>query len=47
MTKDLSYPIGQFRNPDGLNRTEFDIAVATLSTQPARLRAALDGLSDA
>ena len=47
MTTDLSYPIGQFQRPASLTPAQFDTAVATLTTQPARLRAALHGLTDA
>ena len=47
MTSDLSYPIGKFARPASLTSAEFDAAVATLSTQPARLRAAVNGLTDA
>ena len=47
MTEALSYPIGKFQNPASLTSDEFDKAVATMSTQPTRLRAAVSGLTDA
>lgn len=46
MTDNLSYPIGKFQRPASLTSAEFDKAVATLSTQPARLRAAVRDLTD-
>ena len=47
MTTDLSYPIGKFQRPASLTSAEFDAAVATLTTQPARLRQVVHDLNDA
>ncbi|MBC8087976.1 MAG: putative metal-dependent hydrolase [Phycisphaerae bacterium] len=47
MTEDLSFPIGKFKRPAALNAAEFGTAVDALTSQPDRLRMAVDGLSDA
>jgi uncharacterized damage-inducible protein DinB len=46
MTTDLSYPIGRFQRPASLSESEFQEALARLSTQVARFRAAVAGLND-
>ncbi|MEO7359055.1 MAG: YfiT family bacillithiol transferase [Gemmatimonadaceae bacterium] len=47
MPIDLSFPTGKFQRSASLTSAEFDAAVATLATQPARLRAAVRDLTDA
>lgn len=47
MTEDLSYPIGKFARPATLSADEFGAAVASLTSQPDRLRMVVEGLSDA
>ncbi|MGV3711311.1 MAG: YfiT family bacillithiol transferase [Gemmatimonas sp.] len=47
MSTDLSYPIGRFQRPASLSDSEFQEALSRLSTQVARFRAAVAGLSDA
>lgn len=47
MTDDLRYPIGRAPRPDSLTASEFDAAVARMTTQADRLREAVNGLSDA
>lgn len=42
-----SYPIGEFRLPGTLTPDERREAVASIEAAPAKLRAAVDGLSDA
>lgn len=46
MPEDLSFPIGKFNNPPSLNETEWQGAIDTMASQPARFRAALRGLTD-
>lgn len=47
MTDDLRFPIGKFERAASLNANEFNTAIDTLTSQADRLRAAVDGLSDA
>lgn len=47
MSEDLSYPIGKFTRPETLDTETFNACVERLAAQPAGLRAAVDGLSDA
>lgn len=47
MSEDLSYPIGKFQRPASLSASEFDAAIGRLTSQADRLRAVVDGLSDA
>jgi hypothetical protein len=44
---DLRYPVGQFRFPESVSAQELETFVAQISEAPARLRAAVSGLSDA
>lgn len=46
MSDDLSYPIGKFQRPASLNDATFAEELGRLETQAARLKMALDGLSD-
>ncbi|MDQ6611112.1 MAG: putative metal-dependent hydrolase [Gemmatimonadota bacterium] len=46
MSADLSFPIGKFTRAPSLSESEWQAAVATMATQPARLRSALAGLND-
>ncbi len=44
---DLRYPIGPFTRPNSLDDTQRRHAVDAIAVAPAKLRAALDGLTDA
>jgi len=46
MTADLRFPVGKFVRPDSLTPEQRRAAIRTLAEAPARLRAALKGLSD-
>jgi len=46
-TPDLRYPIGKFRFPESVSARELAIFMHQIAEAPARLRAAIDGLSDA
>jgi uncharacterized damage-inducible protein DinB len=46
-TQDLRYPIGRFKRPEGLTDRARQEMIDTIAATPARLRAAVAGLSDA
>ena len=45
-TTDLSYPVGRFRRPDSLDDVERGRAIEAIAVAPAKLRAAVAGLTD-
>ncbi|MEP6763766.1 MAG: YfiT family bacillithiol transferase [Gemmatimonadaceae bacterium] len=47
MSEDLSFPIGKFKSPPSLTDAEWQAAINTMASQPARFRSALKGLSEA
>jgi hypothetical protein len=44
---DLRYPVGQFRRPESLDEAQRRRAIDAIAATPAKLRAALKGLTDA
>jgi hypothetical protein len=45
-TPDLSYPVGKFKFPDAVSADDRDKFITEIASTPARLRAAVNGLSD-
>src|SRR5688572_30578871 len=45
-TTDLRYPVGRFRRPESLDESERRRAIDAISAAPAKLRAAVAGLTD-
>ena len=43
---DLRYPVGRFTRPDGLDEVQRRRAIDAIAATPARLRAAVKGLTD-
>lgn len=46
MTEDLRYPVGPFKRPSSLSAEQRAAAIASIAATPAKLRAAVRGLSD-
>ena len=46
-TTDLRYPVGRFRRPESLDEAERRRAIDAIAAAPAKLRAAVAGLTDA
>ena len=46
MTADLRYPVGKFVRPESLTAEQRNAAIRTIADAPAKLRAALKGLSE-
>jgi hypothetical protein len=44
---DLRYPVGRFRRPESLDEAERRRAIDAIAATPAKLRAAVEGLTDA
>jgi hypothetical protein len=45
-TPDLRYPVGEFRFPESVSAQELAVFLDQIAETPARMRAAIDGLSD-
>jgi len=45
-TPDLRYPVGQFRFPESVSAQELAVFIQQIAETPARMRAAIAGLSD-
>ncbi len=46
MTTDLRFPVGKFVRPDSLTPEQRKAAIRTIAEAPAKLRAAINGLTD-